>query len=60
MTVTSRGQTYSVYIDQRDDGGMVMDLHGRYCLEGLVEVVMDSSVSSQSDSVRRVRLVPVP
>jgi hypothetical protein len=60
VIVTSRGQSYSVYINQRDDGGLVMDLHGRYCLEGLVEVVMDSSVSSQSDSVRRVRLVPVP
>lgn len=60
VVVTSNGQTHVVYIMQRDDAGIVMDLHGRYCLDGNVTVVIDSTVSSASDSVRRVRLAPAP
>ena len=61
VIVSSAGQSYVAYIMQRDDSGLVLsDLHGRYCLDGAVTVVMDSSVSSASDSVRRVILTPVP
>lgn len=61
VTVTSNGQTYSQYIMQRDSTGVItLDLHGRYCLDGQVVVVMDSTVSTASDSVRRVVLEPVP
>lgn len=61
VTVTSAGQTYTTYIMQRDSSGVItLDLHGRYCLEGTVEVVVDSTVSTASDSVRRVVLEPVP
>ncbi|MBW1808454.1 MAG: hypothetical protein JRJ87_09700 [Deltaproteobacteria bacterium] len=58
VIVTSNGQSHSVYIMQRDEGNLVWDYHGQYCLDGGVQVVMDSSVSSASDSVRRVRLTP--
>ena len=60
VLVNSGGQSHVAYLNQRDDRDYVMDLHGRYCLEGSVTVVMDSSVSGASDSVRRVRLVPAP
>jgi len=45
---------------QRDDGGIEADLVGEYCLEGAVEVVVDSSRNSGSDSVESIRLVPTP
>jgi len=61
VEVTSAGQTYTAYINQRDSSGAVqLDLHGRYCLDGTVTVVMDSTVSNASDSIRRVVLTPVP
>ncbi len=61
VTVTSNGQTYTQTIMQRDSSGAVtLDLHGRYCLDGQVTVVMDSTVSTASDSIRRVVLEPVP
>ncbi len=61
VTVTSGGQTFTTYIMQRDSSGNItLDLHGRYCLEGQVVVVVDSTVSTASDSVRRVVLEPVP
>ncbi len=60
VIVSSAGQSYVAYIMQRDDQNIVSDLHGRYCLDGAVTVIMDSSVSSASDSVRRVILTPVP
>jgi hypothetical protein len=48
-----------VHIMQKDTSGQIkMDLHGTYCLDGQVEVVIDSSVSSASDSVSRVRIQP--
>ncbi len=48
-----------VIIDQVDETGpYVWDYHGRYCLEGTVEVVLDSTVNSGSDSVSGVRLDP--
>ncbi|MFH2010074.1 MAG: hypothetical protein ABI333_25985 [bacterium] len=59
--VTSNGQSYSQYIDQQDSSGaLTLDLHGNYCLDGTVEVLIDSTVSGASDSVRRVLLVPTP
>lgn len=59
VRVSSAGQTYTAYIDQRDDSGAVqLDLHGTYCLDGAVTVVMDSTVSAESDSVRSVVLDP--
>ena len=36
----------------------VWDVHGTYCLEGSVEVVLDSTVNSGSDSIFGVRLQP--
>ncbi len=61
VTVASGGQTYTTTIMQRDSSGAVLlDLHGRYCLDGTVTVVMDSTVSSASDSIRRVVLDPIP
>jgi hypothetical protein len=48
-----------VLIHQRDESGYVWDLHGRYCLEGNVQVVLDSTVNGGSDSVMGVRLTPV-
>jgi len=49
----------SVVIDQVDPSGdYVWDHHGHYCLEGTVEVVLDSTVNSGSDSVSGVRLQP--
>lgn len=35
------------------------DLHGTHCLEGRVEIVLDSSVNTGSDSYSGARLVPV-
>ena len=58
VIVNSNGQSHRAVINQRDDGGMVFDLHGTYCLDGAVEVIMDSTVSSASDSIRSVRLTP--
>lgn len=61
VEVTSAGQTYTAYIMQRDSSGTVqLDLHGRYCLDGTVTVVMDSTMSGASDSIRSVVLTPVP
>jgi hypothetical protein len=34
------------------------DLRGTYCLSGQVQIIIDSAVSSASDSVARVRLQP--
>jgi hypothetical protein len=49
----------SVVIDQVDPSGdYAWDHHGQYCLQGTVEVVLDSTVNSGSDSVSGVRLVP--
>ncbi|MBI5546130.1 MAG: hypothetical protein HY901_19740, partial [Deltaproteobacteria bacterium] len=45
-------------VNQRDDAGMTADTVGNYCLGGSVEVVVDSTVSAQSDSVQKIRLVP--
>ena len=48
-------------IDQQDDSGdYLWDYHGQYCLEGDVDVVLDSTVNGGSDSVMGVRLVPAP
>jgi hypothetical protein len=58
VEVTSDGQTHTARIMQRDEQDFVEDFHGRYCLDGAVEVVLDSTDSSESDSVRRVILVP--
>jgi hypothetical protein len=58
VIVTSNGQSHSTYIMQRDDGGLEWDFHGNYCLDGAVQVVMDSSMSGASDSIRSVRLTP--
>ena len=49
----------SAVIDQQDESGdYVWSLHGSYCLEGSVEVTLDSSVNGGSDSVSAVKLVP--
>ncbi|MBI5546870.1 MAG: hypothetical protein HY901_23555 [Deltaproteobacteria bacterium] len=45
-------------VNQRDSAGLVADLVGNYCLGGNVEIILDSTVSGQSDSVQKVRLVP--
>jgi len=51
---------HAATINQRSSSGSaVWDLHGQYCLEGRVEVVLDSTVNSGSDSVMGVRLDPV-
>ncbi|RLB66063.1 MAG: hypothetical protein DRI90_00380 [Deltaproteobacteria bacterium] len=51
--------TQVIYIMQKDNSGQIkMDLHGTYCLDGQVEVIVDSSVSNASDSVSRVRIQP--
>jgi hypothetical protein len=50
---------HAVAIDQVDaSGDYVWDYHGQHCLEGTVEVMLDSSVNNGSDSVFGVRLVP--
>ena len=49
---------HSAIIDQRTGSAHIWDLHGRYCLGGRVEVVLDSTVNSGSDSVFGVRLQP--
>ena len=46
-------------ISQRSDRNYTDDLWGTAVLEGDVDVVLDSSRESQSDSVISVRLVPV-
>jgi len=51
---------HSKIIMQKDDADYVWDFHGSYCLDGLVNVVLDSTVNSGSDSVARVRLAPTP
>ncbi len=49
----------AVVIDQVDaSGDYVWDYHGHYCLEGTVEVILDSTVNSGSDSVFGAKLVP--
>ena len=59
VIVSSAGHSYRAFINQRDDSNaLVFDLHGVYCLDGAVEVVMDSTVSGLSDSIRSVRLTP--
>ena len=51
---------HAVVIDQTDPSGdMVWDRHGTWCLEGTVEVTLDSTVNGGSDSVFGARLVPV-
>ena len=46
-------------INQRDEAGLVWDLHGEHDLAGDVTVVIDSTPNSGSDSVRSVRITPV-
>ncbi len=46
-------------INQRDEAGLVWDLHGEHELSGDVEVLIDSTREEGSDSVRRVRITPV-
>jgi hypothetical protein len=59
VEVNSGTDSHVAFIMQRDSSSQLQqDLHGTYCLSGTVEVVVDSSVSSQSDSVSRVLLVP--
>ncbi len=49
----------AVVIDQVDaSGDYVWDYHGHYCLEGTVDVTLDSTVNSGSDSVFGVKLEP--
>jgi len=45
-------------INQRTGSGYIWDLHGRYCLGGTVQVILDSTVNGGSDAVSRVRLSP--
>lgn len=53
------GARYTERIMQRDSsGGINKILHGTYCLSGTVTVIMDSTVSSQSDSISGVSLEP--
>jgi len=48
-------------ISQKNEGGQyVWDFHGTYCLEGMVEVILDSTVNNGSDSTFGARLVPAP
>jgi hypothetical protein len=49
---------HSVAIDQTTGSDYEWDYHGQYCLEGRVEVVLDSSVNNGSDSVFGVLLEP--
>lgn len=49
---------HAAVIDQTTGADYTWDLHGQYCLEGRVEVVLDSTVNSGSDSVFGVRLEP--
>jgi hypothetical protein len=46
-------------INQRDEAGLVWDLHGEYDLAGDVAVLIDSTREEGSDSVRSVRITPV-
>ncbi len=46
-------------INQRDDQGYTTDVWGTKALAGDVEVVLDSSMEGESDSVIWVKLVPV-
>jgi hypothetical protein len=53
--------SHSKVINQvSDPSAFIWDLHGRYCLHGEVNVVLDSTVNSGSDAVSGVRLVPAP
>lgn len=57
--VDASGARHSKTILQRDNTGTINKvLHGTYCLEGTVVVIMDSSVSAQSDSISRIDLEP--
>jgi hypothetical protein len=48
-------------ISQKDTSGdYIWDYHGTYCLEGTIEVILDSTVNSGSDSTFGARLVPAP
>ena len=58
VTVTSQGRTRSGNVSQRDNGGIVADTVGTWCLGGPTDVVLDSSVNTGSDSVSRVILIP--
>ncbi len=51
---------HAAVIMQNDDADYVWDFHGTYCLDGAVDVILDSSVNSGSDSVATVRLTPTP
>ncbi|MBI5546026.1 MAG: hypothetical protein HY901_19210 [Deltaproteobacteria bacterium] len=52
---------HSKIINQRTNpGNYIWDLHGRYCLEGQVTVVLDSTVNGGSDAISAARLVPAP
>jgi hypothetical protein len=53
--------SHSKVINQvSDPSAFIWDLHGRYCLQGEVNVVLDSTVNGGSDAVSGVRLVPAP
>lgn len=57
--VSCGAESYTEYIDQRDNSmAVIQDLHGRHCLLGTVDVLMDSTVSSASDSISTVILHP--
>ncbi|MBI5542430.1 MAG: hypothetical protein HY901_00965 [Deltaproteobacteria bacterium] len=60
VRVRSDGTEHTGAVNQRDEAGIVADLVGNYCLGGNVEVMLDSTVNAQSDSVQWVRLVPNP
>lgn len=57
MLVTVNG--IGARIDQRGEGQYEYALHGTYDLSGTVTVIIDSTASVGSDSVRHVRLRPV-
>ena len=46
-------------IAQRDNDGLVWDLHGTHDLSGAVDVIIDSTRENGSDAVRTVRISPV-
>ena len=59
VEVNNGTASYVTFINQRDNSGAIkMDLHGTYCLDGQVEIIIDSSMSGASDSVKSVRLDP--
>jgi len=59
VEVNNGTASYVTFINQKDNSGAIkMDLHGTYCLDGQVEIIIDSSMSGASDSVKSVRLQP--